>query len=319
MRLIGSLPHEAAARRFVDYLLTRHIAAHADESSNGSWQIWVEDDDHLDAGRAELTAFAAAPADPKFDAADRAEALRKEEAKAVERRQRNYRDVRTTMFAAPNAAVPVTMIIIGLCVALFVITHFAAPRTQDLDVAMNSLSMKAERALLFDDWGTKKDDGRWAMFESVRQGEVWRMITPALLHGGLMHIVFNMMWMLDLGRRIEPLKGSGKFLLLVLASALLSNLAQATWMGIRNDYAPFLGMSGVVSALFGYAWMCGKYRPYECIFVSQYETGMMLGWLVICSFGIVGPIANAAHWGGLVVGVVLGAWPTWWRKIRRAA
>ncbi|MGC4030683.1 MAG: rhomboid family intramembrane serine protease [Tepidisphaeraceae bacterium] len=320
MRLIGSLPHEAAARRFVDYLLTRRIAARADESSNGAWQIWVEDDDQLDAGRAELIAFAADPADAKFDSADQAATLRKAETKAAERRRRNFRDVRTTIFTSPNtAAVPVTMVIIGLCVALFVITHFTSLRPPKEDSQQETLSQRTERVLLFDDWTKQTEPGRWMMFNSVARGEVWRLFTPALLHGGFLHVLFNMMWMVDLGRRIEPVKGGGRFLLLILASALLSNLAQALWtvaVPWGDHYRLFLGMSGVVSALFGYAWMCGKFRPYERIFVTQHETGYMIGWLVICSFGLVGPIANAAHWGGLVVGMLLGIWPTWWRKIR---
>ena len=57
MRLIGQLPDETAARRFVDYLVSRRVAAHAEQGSAG-WQIWVEHDDQLDAARAAVLAAA---------------------------------------------------------------------------------------------------------------------------------------------------------------------------------------------------------------------------------------------------------------------
>lgn len=313
MRLIGHLPAEPDARRFVDYLFTRSIAAHAEENAGGAWELWVEHDDHLDAGRAELQQFQADPAAARFDSADAAATLRKKEEAAAEKRRRNFRDVRTTTFAAPSNAVPATMAIIGIAVALHVVTHFGG----------DGPAVATLRALLFVDpvvESTENFGSRSTMFYSLMNGQLWRLVTPAFLHGGLLHILFNMMWMLDLGRRIEPMKGSGKFIGLVLLIAALSNFAQAGWYAVTpwnpEHYNVFLGMSGVVAGLFGYAWMCGRYRSYERIGVSQYETGMMLGWLAICSFGFVGPIANAAHWGGLIVGMAIGAGPTLLRKMR---
>jgi GlpG protein len=308
--MIGHLPAEAQARRFVDYLLSRRMVAHAEESSAGAWELWVEDDDNVDAGRAELQQFTASPDDPKYDAADEADRLRREQAKAAEKRRRNYRDVRTTVLAAPQGAIPVAMALIGLSVALYVITHYGGP-TGD----------KVSHYLLFDnpiDNPPRVAGPRGAMFDSILHGQVWRLVTPIFLHGSILHILFNMMWMLDLGRRIEPNKGSGRFAVLVLVIAAVSCLAEAVWSATSpwnsDHYSVFLGMSGVVSGLFGYAWMCGRYRPYERIGVSQYETGLMLGWLVICTFGFVGPIANAAHWGGLLVGMALGAGPSLMRR-----
>ena len=75
-------------------------------------------------------------------------------------------------------------------------------------------------------------------------------------------------------------------------------------------------MSGVVAGLFGYAWMCGYFRPYEKIGVAQFEIGLMLGWLVLCSLGFVGPIANAAHWVGLLTGMAIGAAPSLMKKLK---
>jgi GlpG protein len=65
-------------------------------------------------------------------------------------------------------------------------------------------------------------------------------------------------------------------------------------------------MSGVVFALFGYIWMKSLHEPEQGMFVHPNTVTIMLFWLVLCMTGLVGPIANAAHVAGLVVGVVFG-------------
>ena len=312
MRMIGHLPAGADARRFVDYLVSRRVAAHAEPGQtepgqDGPWQIWLENDDLLDAGKTELEQFRQNPADARYDSAADADKVRREQQRAATKRQRNFRDVRTTMFARPHGPTPVTYVVIGVCVAIFVLLNFGGRASGQVKSALLFVVPPAEDAEVLPH-----------MFDSIEAGQLWRLITPAFMHKGALHLIFNLMWMLDLGRRIEPVKGSGKLLLLVLATALLSCTAEAAWTTLspfdKLHYSEFLGLSGVVSGLFGYCWACGRLRPYEQIRVGSQETGYMLGWLVICSFGFVGPIANAAHWGGLVAGGVIGAVPSVWKR-----
>jgi GlpG protein len=134
--------------------------------------------------------------------------------------------------------------------------------------------------------------------------EPWRLITPIFLHFSIWHIVFNMMWLVQLGQVIETLRGSLKFALMVLVIGVASNIGQFLWSG--SPY--FGGMSGVVYGLFGYVWMKSRYEPSSGFYVTQNMVFWMIGWYVLCLTGIIGPIANAAHGFGLLVGVILGRW-----------
>lgn len=55
--------------------------------------------------------------------------------------------------------------------------------------------------------------------------------------------------------------------------------------------------------------MMGELYPEEGLRMDSRNTVILLGWMVLCFTGFVGPIANAAHLGGLAVGMFLG-----WRR-----
>lgn len=141
--------------------------------------------------------------------------------------------------------------------------------------------------------------------DSLARGEIWRFLTPAFLHFGLFHVLFNSLWMWDLGRRLEFLLGRWHFLIFFVITAVVSNIVQYWWSGSAN----FGGMSGVVYALVGFIAVRQKLVPHPLVAVSPALTGFMLVWLVLCMTGVVdyfiaGSVANAAHVGGLVAGVV---------------
>ena len=140
------------------------------------------------------------------------------------------------------------------------------------------------------------------------RGEYWRLLTPALLHFGMLHILFNALWVWEFGRRIEALAGHGNFLLIVLATAIGANVGQYLW---RPD-SLFGGLSGVVYGLLGYLWIRHRLAPHP---LSQLTPGilpLMLGWLLLCLVGVVdwfirGGVANGAHVAGLAIGIAFGA------------
>lgn len=138
--------------------------------------------------------------------------------------------------------------------------------------------------------------------------QYWRLVTPIFLHFGWLHITFNMLWMWELGARIERVAGSLNMLGLLLVIALLSNSAQFAFGGP----ALFGGMSGVVYGLLGFAWVAPLLEPRWQIQPSTPIMLFMVGWLLVCLVGVIdmlgfGSIANAAHVGGLLSGVALGA------------
>ena len=60
--------------------------------------------------------------------------------------------------------------------------------------------------------------------DAILAGQVWRLLTPALLHGSILHLVMNMYALYVIGRRLERFYGAGKFLLLYLLSAYAGNV-----------------------------------------------------------------------------------------------
>ena len=145
----------------------------------------------------------------------------------------------------------------------------------------------------------------------VWKGEVWRLLTPIFIHYGPLHLLFNMLWLYQLGCLIEGRQGTLRLLLLVVVIGVLSNVAQYVATG-----AGFGGMSGVVYGLFGYVWLRGKYDPASGLGMHSQNVVIMIVWFFLCVFKIIPHVANTAHGVGLGLGMAWGALSSlsWFRR-----
>jgi membrane associated rhomboid family serine protease len=85
--------------------------------------------------------------------------------------------------------------------------------------------------------------------EVVYHGQVWRLLTAAFLHGGFLHILFNMLFLWWFGHDLEDIYGSREFLAFYIAGALVSSLSYVGWQLVTGDRTQALGASGAVMAV----------------------------------------------------------------------
>jgi GlpG protein len=319
MRQLGILKTEREAQRFAAWLVTQRIDAHA-EQEDGGWAVWVRDEDHLPKAREALGHFEAHPNDPKYQNAVRsAEALVREEEQKRRQAQGNVVEMRGRWkspggLRGASRRCPLVLALIGVSVLVAIATLSESGPTE------------VERLLLFVDpaAGIQGAHGfdYWA---SIKNGEVWRLITPIFLHGGMMHLAMNMLVLFSFGGQIEDRRGSRFLAVLVLILAIISNVAQAAEMDLRGNPVPFGGMSGVGYGLFGYLLVKVRFDNRHGFFLAPGTTFILLLWFFLCIGGEFPPlntmlpesmtrIANSAHAAGFFVGMAIAYAPLVARK-----
>jgi len=128
----------------------------------------------------------------------------------------------------------------------------------------------------------------------------WRLITAMFLHGSLMHIVFNMWVLMDIGPQVEELYGSARYLFIYVVTGIGGYLASSAIAGNTS-----MGASGALLGLIGLMLAMTTGRRTAGM---QMLRGQLIRWLIyIAIWGFVFPgIDNYAHGGGLVTGFLLG-------------
>jgi membrane associated rhomboid family serine protease len=192
-------------------------------------------------------------------------------------------------------------------------------------------------------WGLFTDEVRlaaffdtWALTPADFTGgsERHTILTSMFLHGGIMHLLGNMLFLFIFGDNLEDAFGHVGFLLFYLACGVLAALAQV--LPDPGSTVPMVGASGAIAGVMGgYLLLFPRARVDVIVIliilirVFTVPAWVMLGfWFALQSFNSYstfgvdgGGVAHLAHVGGFVAGVALAApyflragGPAFWRR-----
>jgi rhomboid protease GluP len=190
-----------------------------------------------------------------------------------------------------SSSMPVTQAIFGINVAVFVAMSLAVGVSVLGDPAWHALSLR-----LGANYGPYTVGGQW-----------WRLLTCVFIHGGLLHIAFNMWCLWNLGRLAESVYGHWTFAVVYLITGLAASLMSLAWHSVP---VPSVGASG---AIFGIAGaLIASFYLGEFSLPRAAVSGMLRSVVAFVGYNLVfgaviGSIDNAAHIGGLLMGLLLGA------------
>ncbi len=269
MHHLANFSRQFKAQQFATFLQHEDISCELRQfATDDDWELWIHREDQLDAARVHYAAFCDQPQHPAHQFAPSPTLPPKTSRRRAPRRAiRRYR-----------LDIPITLGLLAISAVVFLLRY-------------TDYGLWVYSGLLI---------SHGAHLQLVFGGEVWRLLTPIFLHFGLLHLLFNGLWIYQLGSAVETAESSTFLVQLVVAVGVLSNLAEFAFSGPN-----FGGLSGVVYGLFGYIWMQSR-RPRSAYFIDNGLVAFMLAWLVVCFTGWLGPIANFAHLGGLLVGMGWG-------------
>ena len=148
----------------------------------------------------------------------------------------------------------------------------------------------------------------WLDKQGLADGEWWRLLSPVLVHGSLLHLAFNMYFLYLVGPLVEQVYGSARFLVLYLLTAATASLASY----LLGGPGPSVGASGALFGLCG-VLLVGRVLHRPALQGQQRAMMSQIGGLVVINlvlgFGLNtfgGNIDNFAHVGGLAGGLWLG-------------
>lgn len=136
----------------------------------------------------------------------------------------------------------------------------------------------------------------------VMSGEVWRLITSAFLHFGVMHIVFNMIALYNIGYFLETYTGTIKYLIIYLVGAVGGNLAVLLSDTISGNTGMTAGASGAIFAILGALLYVAIKDSNSGLSVPNMLSSILFA--LLPGFYMSG-ISVSAHIGGLVTGFIL--------------
>lgn len=153
-----------------------------------------------------------------------------------------------------------------------------------------------------EDWLALTHDG-------MRRGFVWQLLTFQFLHGGLLHLLGNLLGLFFIGRVVEQSLGSQRYLLVYLGAGVMGGVLQgALMLAFPRYFAPMMyGASAGVSGLFAVFALLDRETEVRWNFLIPVRAMTLLwiytGMSVFFTLVPADHVAHAAHLGG-----ILGGW-----------
>ncbi len=181
----------------------------------------------------------------------------------------------------------VTSLIAGGCAAVFV------------GMALSGVSLWEPTTAQLIPWGANYAIGTLG-------GQWWRLLTYMFVHAGVIHIGLNMWVFWSLGRVCEEVFGRIPFLLVYLLTGVGAGLASLLWHPGVVSVGASGAIFGIAGALFSSLYLKNREVPTGFLRAHVSSIGTFILYNLI--FGFILPfVDNAAHVGGLITGVVIGA------------
>jgi rhomboid protease GluP len=137
-------------------------------------------------------------------------------------------------------------------------------------------------------------------------GQWWRLLSSTFVHGGIIHLAFNMQCLWQLGKLTERLYGNWAFLALYILSGLGGSVASLWWNPNILSVGASGAIFGVAGGLVAFLYMGKLPLPRAATRSILSSTMIFVGYNLLYGFTSTG-IDNAAHIGGLITGALAGA------------
>lgn len=152
------------------------------------------------------------------------------------------------------------------------------------------------------DLNTLRDFGGKDGYDIFVMGQYWRLVTAGFLHGGLMHILMNMLGLFYVGVQVEEAYGTARYLVFYFLTTVCGFLASAWWAPNVLSIGASAGIFGLLGAMI--ALGVRDRSAYGAMIRSMYVRWAIYG----LAFGIlpsligISVMDNAAHLGGITSG-----------------
>lgn len=138
----------------------------------------------------------------------------------------------------------------------------------------------------------------------ILEGEIWRLVSAMFLHGGIEHILMNMLSLFIVGRSLEMFFSKTSYLIIYFISAFLGSLISIYFHPVTVGIGASGAIFGLFGALIGFVLVHRK-RMQDDFMEFMKSFGLLL--LLNLGIGLLFPSVDlSAHIGGLVAGIIGG-------------